>query len=361
MNILLLATHLNKGGISRYVVNLVKGLSARGHKICVASSGGQWANETTEAGGDFIRIPINAKSLLSPKILLSFFTLLGVISKNKIDIIHCNTRVTAFLGFLLSRYFKIPYITAFHGFYRPKLSRSLFKLSGTKTIAVSKAVKQHLKEDLDIDPERIEVVYNGIDVVNVPIADNLKKEWGFSDSDFLVGLLGRISAEKGHFLAVEALTRLAEKYINLHLLICGEGKKKEELSSYIENKSLTNRVTFVNCPFDEFICSLDILLVPSEKEGFGFSIVEAFARGVAVIGYNTGGIAEIIQNRKNAILFNQYNSLTLADSIEELMIKSRLREKLIAQAKEDVYNFSIENMAQNTERVYRLVGDSRKI
>ncbi len=340
MNTLLLTTHLNKGGISRYVINLVKGLSARGHTIYVACCGGQWVKELLSTGAEFTAIPINTKSLLSPKILLSFFVLLKLISKNKIEIIHCNTRVTAFLGFLLSKRCKIPYVTSYHGFYRPKLSRSLFKLSGTSTIAVSNSVKRHLTEDLEIDSEKVTVVFNGIDAINICAVNNLRKEWGFLDNDILVGMLGRISAEKGHFLAVDALRLLVKKYNNLHLIVCGEGKEKEKLLAYVEKNTLTNRISFVDCSSDEFLSSLDILLVPSEKEGFGFSIVEAFARGVAVIGYNTGGIAEIIQDRKNAILFNQYNSLVLADSLEELIAKRELREKLIAQAKEDVYNQS---------------------
>jgi L-malate glycosyltransferase len=360
MNILLLANHLNAGGISRYIVNLAKGLKARGNAVWVAASGGEWVNELSGQGISFIPIPMTTKFLLSPKILRSFFILRAVARVDQIEVVHSNTRVTQFLGFLLFCRLKIPYVSAFHGFYRPKISRSLFKLAGLKTIAVSQAVKRHLVSDLEVAPENIEVISNGIEVDKILPGVDKRGSWNFNSKDILIGILGRISAEKGHFLAVEALQDLSERYERLFLLLCGEGKVKQLLIERIEQRGLKERVRFLNCASQDFLASIDILLVPSQKEGFGFSIIEAFARGIAVVGHNTGGIAEIIKNRKNGILFDDYTSLALADAIEELIIKKELRERIVAQAKEDVYNFTIEEMARKTEGIYRKALELKK-
>mgnify|MGYP001216918406 CR=1 FL=1 len=360
MNILILTTHLNKGGISRYVINLAKGLSLQGHKVFIASSGGEWVSELRNLNIMHKDISIKTKSICSLKILFSFFALSGFIITNKIDIIHANTRVTQFLAYLLYKKSKIPYLSSFHGFYRPKKFRKLFKFSGLLAIAVSKSVSCHLKEDLEIDPDIIKVVYNGIDLESSDQGISKRSQAGLSSDDFILGILGRISAEKGHLLAVEALSRLVPKYDNLFLLLSGRGKHQDKLNSLIDNLKLEKKVKFIDSEAADFLKTINILLVPSEKEGFGFAVVEAFAGGVAVIGYNTGGIAEIIQNRSNGILFNHYDSLVLADAIEELMTKGQLRQRMVAKAKEDVHNYSLENMASGTLRVYAGAIDLRE-
>jgi len=352
MNILLLTTHLNKGGISRYVLNLAKGLNQRNHRVFVASSPGQWSREVAAVATVVKDIPIRTKSMCSPKLIRSFFVLSSFIRTYHIDIIHANTRVTQCLAYLLHKRHNIPYVSAFHGFYQPKLSRRLCKFAGFRSIAVSKSVKTHLINELEIQADTIRVVYNGIDSFAVETKVSLRQSWGFGKDDFLVGMLGRISAEKGHQLALEAMLRLFGRFENLYFLISGTGKCEQELKSQVNRQGLARRVRFLDCDSERFLDSIDLLLVPSEKEGFGFSVVEAFAKNVAVIGYNTGGIAEIIEHRRNGILFNQHNSLVLADAVEELILKEGLRNKLIACAKEDSFNFSIARMASETEKVY---------
>ena len=98
MNILIITTHLNIGGISRYVINLAKGLARGSDTVFVASSGGQWQKELSIDNITHLKIPINTKSILSFKVLKSFFILSEFLKEQKIDIIHANTRVTQSLG-----------------------------------------------------------------------------------------------------------------------------------------------------------------------------------------------------------------------------------------------------------------------
>ena len=126
MNILILTTHLNPGGISRYVVNLAKGLGST-HRVWVASSGGPWRKKCIFPGVSIYSIPIRTKSLLSIKIIFSLIKLLPFVVRHKIDIICANTRVTQFLSYLLYRCTGIPYVSVFHGFYKPRWERKIMK------------------------------------------------------------------------------------------------------------------------------------------------------------------------------------------------------------------------------------------
>src|SRR4030042_3328970 len=123
MNVLLIGTHLNPGGISRYIINLAKGLSGRGSRVWVASCGGDWQAELAQAGITHVTVPIRTKSIASFKIWRSYRILSRFIKKNPIEIIHANTRVTPFLAYLLYRRFRIPYVSAFHGYYKVSFFR----------------------------------------------------------------------------------------------------------------------------------------------------------------------------------------------------------------------------------------------
>ncbi|MDP2922276.1 MAG: glycosyltransferase family 4 protein [Candidatus Omnitrophota bacterium] len=355
MNILILCTHLNPAGISRYVINLSKGLTKRGHNVYIGCGSGEWLCKLTAANIPYKLIPIKTKSICSIKIFMSLFSLIPFIRKEKIQIIHSNTRVTQYLGYLIHKFCHIPYISTFHGFHHPTFFRKLYKFSGLRTIAVSKAVKKHLSEDLKIDEGQIRVVYNGVDKEELREKRRTKIDYGFKESDVVIGVLGRISEEKGHLLAAEAFKLIAAQYSNSYFLVAGKGRLERELKLFFNLGEMKNRVRFLELEAKDFLDIPDLLLVPSKKEGFGYTIVEAFIKGVAVIGFNTGGIAEIIKDRENGLLFYTYDATALKNAIEEMIRNNDLRKTIIKRAKESANSFSLEKMALDTENVYREV------
>ena len=261
MNILILTTHLNPGGISRYVLNLSKGLIKEGHSVWVASSGGSWVGILEKSGAKHKLIPIKTKSIASLKVWFSFLFLNKIILEEKIDIVHSNTRVTQCLGALISLFLKVPYISVYHGFYRPGFFRKFFPFRGNLSIAVSKKVKRHLIRDLSAKENKIRVVYNGVDLDEFSPGPKQKESHGFPAKDFLIGILGRVSEEKGHFLAIEALKKLLPGYKNIYLLISGEGKLKGKLRKAISAEKLGNNVRFLPLPPGEFLDLIDLLIV----------------------------------------------------------------------------------------------------
>lgn len=356
MRILLICTHLNAGGISRYVLTLAKGLKENGHHVFVACAPfGDWLYKLKEEGIDYKAIPIKTKSIFSIKIFISFLTLLKFIKKEKIDIIHSNSRVTQFLGFLLYKFAKVPYVSTFHGLYRKSQARRQLRFEGLRTIAVSSHVKNHLAQDLNIQEDKIRVVYNGVSRKDFENRKKTKTDYGFVKSDFVIGILGRISEEKGHFLAVEAFKLLSYDHDNAYLAISGRGKLEEELKTFVKLADIKNKTKFLDMEAKDFLDILDALVVPSKKEGFGYVIIEAFLKGVPVVGFNTGAISEIIRNGENGLLFYRYEGFYLKEEIERLMRDKSLCEKITKKAKEDAQTFSMENMAANTEKVYKEV------
>ncbi|MFH1767935.1 MAG: glycosyltransferase family 4 protein [Candidatus Omnitrophota bacterium] len=352
MNILILTTHLNTGGISRYVTNLARGLSLS-NNVWIGSCGGKWAGELSAAGVRYKTVPINTKSILSPKIFLSLLILIPLVIKEKIDIIHANTRVTQFLAFLLHKACGRSYVSTFHGFYRRHIFRRLFFFEGALSIAVSGAVAEHIKTDMGVKKEKINVVYNGIS------PDDFKKRRREASRrqgkgcGVKLGILGRLSAEKGHILTLRALNLLRAKYSDISLLISGEGKLKEKLKEEVESAGLNDYVSFVSLAAQEFLDLIDILVVASSKEGFGYSILEAFAKDVVVVAFSTGGIKEIVKAGENGLLFYDYTPKSLAQAIEKLIAGDSLRQSLVAKARLSLEKFSLDAMVKQTEAVYK--------
>lgn len=377
MNILYLTNHLNIGGITTYVLTLASGLKKRGHKVYIASSGGELLNEFITAGASFIPIPIRTKQEINPKILLSLIKIYPFIKKTGIDLIHSNSRTTQVLASILHRISGVPHVSTCHGFFKSKISRRLFPCWGQRTIAISEAVKQHLIRDLKVDEKNITVIHNGIDLNKFrgqhfdsaqcssakcpePVegkTDNRelrKKEMGLGQGP-IVGIIARLSEEKGHEYLIRAMKEVVNIVAPAQLLIVGEGRMRQRLESLVNNLGLGEKVLFF--PSDprtqDILLVFDIFVLPSTKEGLGLSLMEAQGCGKAVIATNVGGISSLIKDGFNGILVEPADPAALSKAILELLKDKNKREYLGSNARKFIAdNFSSEKMVTETEREY---------
>ena len=362
MKILIITTHLNPGGISRYVLNIAKGVRQSGCDVCVVSSGGAWLPVLAENGIQHKWAPVKTKSIASPKLLISFLLLLPFLRREKFDVVHCNTRATQMLGALIKFFLGVPYVSTFHGYYRPHLTRRWIHLCGDRAIAVSNSVKEHMIKDLLISDKKISVVYNGIDDTAFTHRSLREPNEHFIDGDFVVGILGRISVEKGHFLGVDAFRLLKERYPRAKMLIAGFGRLKDKLEIAVRDMGMSDSVIIKTITPDDFFDAVDIMLVPSSKEGFGYVVLEAFIKKVPVVGFNTGGIAEIIRDGYNGLLFNDYDAAAVRDKIEAIVKDSKMRRSLIENALLSLKEYSLETMVAQTKAAYdAAIAAGRKI
>lgn len=359
MNILFLTNHLNIGGITSYVLNLAKGLRLRGHNVYLASSGGEVVAKFCEAGIACIDLPINTKCEVSPKILFSFFKLRAYFREKELDIIHANTRVTSVLGCLLNKFLDKPYISTCHGFFKIRIFRKIFPCWGRRVIAISEAVKEHLAEGFRVEREKIRVIRHGIDVAehrtpNTARCASIKKKLGLKEGP-VVGIIARLSEEKGHIYLIEAIKKSIQKMPDIQLLIVGRGRLKNQLLGLTKKLGLEENIFFLEPVLnsEEILSAIDVFVLSSSQEGLGLSLMEAMGRGLAVIGSDIGGIRDLIQNEVSGLLVKPQNPEALASAIIEILAdpekKKSLGENAMKFIKQD---FSAEKMVIETERVY---------
>jgi len=360
MNILLLANHLNIGGISSYLFTLGEGLKKRGHNVYIACGPGELSAWLQDKGIIHIPVPVKTKAEISLNVLISFLKLFPEIKKKNIDLIHANTRVTQVLACLLSRFSGVPFISTCHGFFKKRLFRKILPCWGEKIIAISEQVKVHLEKDFKVSPENIRLIHNGIDIDkftadSLQVTAVLKQQIGLQDGP-VIGIIARLSEVKGHVYLIQAMKIVLEKIPAAQLVIVGEGRIKDDLARLSRGQGTEKNIFFVpNMPDTrDILLLIDLFVLPSLKEGLGLSLMEAMSMGKAVIGSDIGGIKSLIQQRVNGILVEPAEPEALALAMIELLQDKVKRELFGQRAREFIVgNFSQDKMVSQTERVYQ--------
>ncbi|MCX5656819.1 MAG: glycosyltransferase family 4 protein [Candidatus Omnitrophica bacterium] len=361
MKIILLANHLNPGGISTYTLTLAEGLKVRGHNVKVVSGGGVLTNRLIRAGIEHIHLDLSTKSELSPKVFVAKRRFLDILSKAPPDILHPQTRLTRVCAQFIRNKTGVPFVSTAHGFYKDRLGNRIFPFWGDGIIAVSEAVKINLTSSLGIPADNIRVIHNGIDTSGKNISDGEKdriKEKLNLNFNKLIVSISRLSFIKGHIYLVRAMEIVCKAYPSAGCLIVGDGEAKALLEKETRRLKLVGKIKFLSSVEDtgEILSAVDVFVLPTLQEGLGLSILEAMARGIPVVATNVGGIPEIIESGKSGILFPPKDMDTLAEAICRVLGDDVLRNSLVSNAKKIVgEKFSSENMVSLTEDFYKNV------
>lgn len=361
MKILLLTTHMNAGGIGIYTLSLAGQLKERGVDVTVMSSGGDLESGLEARGVPHITADIKSKSEFGFKMWKTLPFLVRLLKEGKFDIVHSQTRLTQVLSFLAGKLSGVPFISTCHGFFEHKrLSRVLLPCWGSKVIAISKSVSAHLTQDFNVAPERVELVYNGIDTQRFEKLENnrdhaLLDDLGLADDKLIIGTVGRLSSVKGYKFLISAFKNVIEEDPGVQLLIIGDGPEKDALERQINGLGLEKNVflTAGNTNLEKYLELMDIFCLPSLREGLGLSLMEAMAAGRACIASDVGGLAELIDNGTNGLLVPAKDVNALTNAISTLSKDPGQRTHLSGNArKKAMKNFSIEDSVSKTMEVY---------
>lgn len=359
MRILFLANHLNTGGITSYLLTLGAGLVKEGHGVVVSSSGGDQEAKFTAAGMEVITLPLKTKCEVSPKVFISARMLSKYLAAHPVDIIHANTRVTAMVGWLLSRSCGVPFVTTCHGFFKRRIFRRMFPLWGKKVIAISDQVKEHLEKDFKVKPDRVTLVYNGIDIEKCKqkfvATDDMRRQWRIVQGP-VVSIIARLSDVKGHEYLIRAFDLVVKRIPDAQLLIVGEGKTEQALHRLVGQLGIAKSVIFVRSVDDtRAVLSIsDVFVMPSLQEGLGLALMEAMACGVASVASNIGGLKALIQDQKTGLLVEPKDVQALAGAIVSLLSQAELRKQFGDAGRAFIQStFSMDIMVAETLACYR--------
>jgi glycosyltransferase involved in cell wall biosynthesis len=362
VKILHLTTHLNRGGISKYIQSVGEALHAKGHEILVASSGGEMEDEFRDGGIKLKTFPIRTKSELSPKIYQALPAMIRWVREEQIDLIHAHTRITQVMAAWIQWITKIPFITTCHGFYKRRLGRRVLPAWGNHVVAISEPVASHLRDTFHVPAEKIRVVYNGVDLRGLVSRffnckpREVRREYKIPEDAYVVGTTARLVPDKGHEYLIRAVKHLESRAPDLNLLIVGDGRYRKHLESLTKELRLTRRVRFAGNLKDVSrpLAAMDVFVLSAIwREGFGLSIVEAMACQKPVIVTNIWALNTLIQNKVNGILVEPRNVEDLAGAIWLLHENRSFREGIGQAGRVTAeQRFSLDRMVDELEDVY---------
>jgi len=359
MNILMLTTHANTGGITSYILTLGDALTKSGHKVWVVSSGGNCVERMEALGIKHVKLDIRTKSELHPKLWLNFGKLNALINTEKIDVIHAQTRVMQVLGTALSAVTDVHLVTTCHGFFRPRWFRRTFPCWGEAVIAISKPVAGHLMTDFKVPEVRIHLVPNGIDLDIFKLTNENKRQQarqllGINASP-LIGIIARLSDVKGINVLIKAMPTVLKAMPTSNLVIVGQGPEEDNLKQITQELGLNNKIHFknmLNQPQD-ILPAFDLFVMPSIMEGLGLSVMEAQACGIPVVASKVGGLIDLIQYGVTGFLVEPNDPEALAERIIEALRNPEKLKNMTQRARHNIEEyFSAQRMARETIKVY---------
>jgi hypothetical protein len=365
MKILILFSHVWRGGRSggaeTHALQLMKELSARGHEIYfVASCGKAGETEVREPKppGVVAEYRLRFQSFNPFDKIAAYKKLREIVERHGIEIIHAHHRTGGYFAECIYRRCGVPYVITVHDIWHRAPAKAWHGRIFRHLIAVSGYIKKGLVEKFGIAPERVRVIHNGVDAALIERASDedaalFRKKFGIGN-EVVFSLVARITESKGHYDVVEALRRVPRD-LSYRCLIVGEGKDKEKLQKLVAEYGLGDKVVF--CGFQSNIPAVmrasDVILLPSHREPFAITILEAMFSRRPLLVSDSGGTPEAVANECEGIVFPVRDVAALAAGIVRLAQDEGLRRRLGEQAYRTGHSrFLLEKMIADTEDYY---------
>jgi len=201
----------------------------------------------------------------------------------------------------------------------PRYTRLLYRLlyrRADKIVCQSRSMAADLAREINLDPERIEVLPNPIDIAGIRAALNGNSLWRGVGPHLLA--VGRLSPEKGFDLLLRALAAVREHFPTADLTIAGEGRDELDLKRLCRDLQLQSAVQFagrIDKPYAYFPgCTLFVL--SSRHEGMPNALLEAAAAGLPIVATPAcGGVVDLLRGRPGAWLASESTAQYLADAL----------------------------------------------
>ena len=366
LTVLQLLPALHAGGVERGTLEIARYLVQNGHRSLVMSAGGRMESQLISEGSTHFNWDIGKKSLLTLRLVPRLRRLL---IEQKVDILHLRSRMPAWIGYLAWRSMdpatRPKLVTTVHGAYTVNVYSAVMT-KGERVIAVSNTIRNYILTNYpQVNPEIIRLIYRGVDPQEFPRGyqpDNAWLQKWRKDYPQLIGktvitLPGRITRWKGQLDFIQLMARLKYAGLNVHGLIVGEADPKkqaflQELKTQIRTLNLDMDISLIGHRTDlkEVMAVSDLVLsLSQDPEAFGRTTPEALTLGIPVVGYNHGGVGEVLQ----ALFPEGLVPLCDLDMLQQTVQRCLSHPYSIAENQ----TFTLVNMQSSTLAVYRELVD----
>lgn len=308
--------------------------------VVVGSPGAPLVARSRDAGIETVEVPVGNRSWLNP---LKHLTLRRHFTEHQVETVVFNGPADLKAGGPAARAAGVRQRVYRRGLALPvrghPLNRYLFSHVLTHVVANSRETRRRLFQDLgDILPEdRVAVIPNGIDLAGfdrraqAPVSPR-------DGTDLVIGTVGRLTRQKNHGLLLDVARALVAQEIRFRLLIAGAGELEDELRAKARRLALEDRVEFLgfveNVP--AFLQAIDLFVLTSSWEGFGYVIIEAGAAGLPTVAFDVSSNPEVVVDGTTGFLVPPEDVEGFVDRVRTLLQDGAMRRRMGAAARADV-------------------------
>jgi len=324
------------------LLNQLRAIADAGYDVTGISADGPHVRAVEEAGIRHIAVPMTRR--MAPLAdLVSLIRLYRVMRRERFTIVHTHNPKPNLFGQIAARAAGVPVVlSTVHGYYfhdrMPPLRRRVLILLEKLAARCSHLILSQSREDVETAVEegiaprdRVELLGNGIDVTRfdrATLSDDVlratRRELGIPDGAPVVGFVGRLVAEKGILELMEAAREILRRFPTAKFLLVGprDPEKADAINPELTARlGLGDALVFAGMRQDmpAMYALMDVFALPSHREGFPRSPMEASAMGVPCVVTDIRGCREAVVSGENGVFVPPRDAPALADAIIALL------------------------------------------
>lgn len=366
MNILCIIETDIIGGPGKGILQLLKAFKNTDIHLHVCGFAGRNIERQSEfkkavLAGGYPFVDINERFRFDPGIIGQARRLIADLD---IEIVQTHGYKGNALTVALRRYLDIPWVSFVHGWTNEDLKIRIYNVldrwllrSPERVVAVSQAMKRHL-ESYGLQSEKITVVPNAVVSMQAPkdSRERIRNTYGISSTSPLIGVIGRLSPEKGQMDFLKALLYVLKEITDVRALIIGDGPDRQALECFSVKNNLASSVIFAGYQTNmaEIYDALDLVVMPSLSEGMPNVALESLACSKPLIATAVGGVPEVIESGRTGILVPPADPEEMAKKILFLIKNPDRCQVLTENGRQDVTErFSLQTRVQHIHDIYK--------
>ncbi len=344
------------GGQEQRILGEAAQLSKRGYRVIIACRPDSRILRRARQAGIKTR-KVNMHSGFNLK---AFLKLVWLIYREKVNIVNTHSSKDSWLASLAVRLTTCSKVirTRHVSIPIPKHPFNIVYRLAHKIITCGEMIRQAMIKDNRLEPEKIVSIPTGVDLRRFDSGlggSAVREEFGIGPDIPLVGTVGIIRSEKGHFYFVKAAQRILEEKSGVRFLIVGNEPKGDTVRRQIKELGLEKEIIMAGLRDDipQILAALNIFVLPSLKEGVPQGVAQALAMKKAVVATAVGGVPELIENGRTGILVPPRDVEALAEAILELLNDKEKAKRLGENGRHLIEEkFSLEEMVEKIESLY---------
>lgn len=303
---------------------------------------------------------------------VTLFLMRRYITRERIDVIHCHGYKADLYGLAASNLTGTRLVATAHNWTKANRKLSLYACLDKLLLRYFDCVvtvSEELKAELvgaSVEESKIKTIMNGIHVNKYrvePRNDSLREELGIGRGAKVVGCVGRLSAEKGIEFLLDSVAPVLKECSNTWFLVVGDGPLLNALKEMCASMESGDHVVFAGRRSEVERCYdlMDIVVVPSVREGFPVVVLEAMVLQKPLICTRVGAIPKVIEHGTEGLLVEHGNVRELTGSIVYLLKNGGIAGELGGNAyRKVVKEYSAEAMSLRYFEVYDQLCSDRK-